>query len=210
MKHVVLDTETTGPSSADGDRLLQISAVEMESLKFTGRTFNSFVDPEGRKSTFDSYRVHGITESMVANAPRFQDVLPSLVEFIGDAMLVIHNKAFDLGFLDDAARRIGTFEYEAIDTTDLSLERWPGQAVNLNAVIKRLGLRTDEAGLRAILTGIAWDREIPIIDRAARHDALVDCLWTVSRSRTSPRRTSSTSPSPEGEERSRGRSTARV
>lgn len=179
MRHVVLDTETTGPSSKDGDRVIQASAVELYNRVFTGRTFNTFVNPQGRKSTYDSYQVHKISETDLENAPDYATVHPALVEFIGDAMLVIHNKRFDLDFLNTEAERIGTtFEFEAVDTTDLSLERWPGQAVNLNAVIKRLGLDTTEGGLRQALAGIDWDREIPLIDRARKHDALVDCIWT--------------------------------
>jgi DNA polymerase-3 subunit epsilon len=179
MKHVVLDTETTGPNKKDGDRLLQISAVKLHNLKFTGETFNTYVNPQGREITYDSFKIHGITKAMVEHAPLYRDVHQPLVDFIDDAMLVIHNAPFDLEFLGDAAKEIGQrFEYEAKDTTDMSVDRWPGQPVNLNAVIKRLGLITDESGLREIIRGIPWDTEIPIIDRSVRHDALVDCLWT--------------------------------
>lgn len=179
MRHIILDSETTGPNSDDGDRLLQVAAVELHNLKFTGRTFNTYVNPEGREITYDSYQVHGITKAMVEHAPLYRDVHDPLVDFIGDGLLVIHNAKFDLKFLSEAAKRIGeVFEFESKDTTDMSLERWPGQPVNLNAMLKRLGIITDESGLRQILQGVPWDREIPIIDRAKRHDALVDCLFT--------------------------------
>lgn len=178
MRHVILDTETTSTDAKGGDRIIEIAAVEMVNLRLTGRTFHSYVDPEGREISFDSFKVHGLTKAMLAGAPRYQDIHAGLMEFIGDSIVVIHNAPFDVEFLTLAADASGLkFEADVIDTIEMASKRWPGLPVNLDAVLKRLGFVTDIPGLTAITQGITWDRVITLVDRAVQHTAIIDCIW---------------------------------
>ncbi len=178
MRHVVLDSETTNTSAKDGDRMIELGAVELIDLRLTGRTFHTYLDPEGREISFDSFKVHGLTKAMLKGAPRYRDIHDDLMKFIDGDVVVIHNAKFDVEFLQIAAAEFGEkFDADVLDSIELANRRWPGAPVNLDAVLKRLGFTTDVAGLRAIMDGIPWDREIPLIDRSEQHSALVDCIW---------------------------------
>jgi DNA polymerase III epsilon subunit len=178
MRHVVLDTETTNTDAKGGDRMIEIGAVELVNLRLTGRTFHTFLDPEGRDISFDSFKVHGLTKADLENAPRYRDIHDELMSFIDGDVVVIHNAPFDMDFLTRAAAEFEqTFDVDVVDTIDLASRRWPGMPVNLDAVLKRLGFVTDIPGLNAIMQGVPWDREIKRVDRADQHTALIDCIW---------------------------------
>ena len=177
MKHVAVDCETTGLSPSDGDRVIQIAAVELVNLKFTGRTFLSYVNPEGREIKYGSYQVHKISTDRLVDAPLYGQVHPALMEFIGDGQLVIQNKGFDLGFLRSEAARFGLqFPYDAIDTIDIARQKWPGAQVGLDALCKRLQIPKDAKSLTEFCRSISIDRDVQIKDRSEEHNALVDCL----------------------------------
>ena len=178
-KHAVLDAETTGLNSADGDRIIQISAVEVVDLKITGRTFSTYVNPEGREIKLGSYQVHKISKEMVAHAPLYSEVHPRLMEFIGDGQLVIQNKAFDLGFIRAECGRVGiAFHHDAVDTIDLARQRWPGAQVGLDALLRRLQIPSSPKAIEALCREVGLDREIEFVDRSTRHDSTIDCLLT--------------------------------
>lgn len=179
LKHAVVDAETTGLQSADGDRIIQISAVEVVDLKITGRTFSTYVNPQGREIKLGSYQVHKISKEMVADAPLYSDVHPRLMDFVGDGQIVIQNKAFDLGFIRAECARFGLdFHHDAVDTIDLARQRWPGAQVGLDALLRRLQIPSNPRAIEALCRQVRLDREIEFVDRSTRHDALIDCLLT--------------------------------
>ncbi|MPR05646.1 exonuclease domain-containing protein [Microvirga tunisiensis] len=177
LYHVTLDTETTGLSAEDGDRIVQIACVEMADFRLTGRTFNTLVNPEGRPITYDSYQIHRITNEDAARAPRYEEIHDQLLDFIGDSVLVIQNKRFDLSFLGAECKRIGQlFPYDAVDTIDIARERWPGQPVSLDALCRRLMIQGDTASLERTCREAGIDPKFISADRSKKHDALVDCI----------------------------------
>jgi DNA polymerase III subunit epsilon len=153
----IADTETTGLSVDDGDRIIELGAVEVVNRVRTGRTFHSYINPEGRRISYGSFEAHGIHDTVVQDAPLFGEVYPKFCRMVGDAPLVIHNAPFDVGFINDACRRDGlpTLPNPIINSIDTASLIWPGRTVNLDAVAGRLGL---------------YDPE-----RAKKHDAIKDC-----------------------------------
>ena len=106
MRQVFLDTETTGLSPESGDRIIEIGCVEIVNRRLTGRKLHFYVNPERRNSD-DAYKVHGLSDEFLADKPLFAHIVDELIEFVRDAEIIIHNAAFDIGFLDAELRRIG-------------------------------------------------------------------------------------------------------
>ena len=103
MRQIVLDTETTGLSTAQGHRIIEIGAIELVNRRLTGREFHRFLNPE-RDIDEGAERVHGISRADLETAPLFHEVADELLNFINDAELVIHNAEFDVGFLEHELR----------------------------------------------------------------------------------------------------------
>jgi DNA polymerase-3 subunit epsilon len=142
MRQIVLDTETTGLSPESGDRIIEIGCVEIFNRRLTGRTLHFYVNPE-RRNSIDAYNVHGLSDEFLADKPLFAHVIDELIEFVRDAEIIIHNAAFDIGFLDAELRRIGrpAFVEHGVRVTDsLSMARdsFPGKSNSLDALCKRL------------------------------------------------------------------------
>lgn len=142
MRQIFLDTETTGLSADAGDRIIEIGCVEMVNRRLTGRDFHRYVNPE-RKSHEDAVRVHGITDEFLADKPKFAAIADELVEYIAGAEVVIHNAAFDVGFLNAELRRLGLPPFSAHvlgvkDSLLMAREMFPGKANSLDALCKRL------------------------------------------------------------------------
>lgn len=159
-RQVVLDTETTGLSAADGDRLVEIGCVELLNRRPSGRTLHLYLNP-GRASHPDALKVHGLSEDFLADKPRFEAVVDELLGFLDGAELIIHNASFDLGFLDAELARLGRPPLRqhvvgVIDSLRLARETWPGKAASLDALCKRL--EVDHS--RRTLHGALLDAEL--------------------------------------------------
>lgn len=142
MRQIFLDTETTGLEANNGDRLVEIGCIEMENRRLTGNTLHLYINPE-RKGNEEAIRVHGLTDAFLADKPRFAEVAQQVVDFIRGAELIIHNAAFDIGFLDaEFARcKLGKTAQMAGKVTDTLLmarEMFPGKANSLDALCRRL------------------------------------------------------------------------
>jgi len=142
MRQVFLDTETTGLSADNGDRVIEIGLIEMVNRRLTGNDRHWYLNPE-RSSHPDAVRVHGITDEFLADKPKFAAVADEFVEYLRGAEIVIHNAAFDVGFLDAELQRLDrgrTIDIVAgvLDTLAMAREMFPGKANSLDALCKRL------------------------------------------------------------------------
>ena len=106
MRQIILDTETTGLSAANGDRIIELGCVEMVNRKFTGRNLHFYFNPE-RDSHEDALKVHGISNEFLRDKPKFGELSAEIIGYLGGAELIIHNAAFDVGFLDKELELIG-------------------------------------------------------------------------------------------------------
>jgi DNA polymerase-3 subunit epsilon len=156
MRQIVLDTETTGLEAELGHRIIEIGCIELVNRRPTGRTFHRYVNPE-RDIDAAALGVHGIGCADLASEPRFADVADELLAFIADAELVIHNAAFDVGFLDaelartSAPARTIASVARVLDTLALARQRHPGQRNNLDALCKRYGVDNSNRDLHGAL-----------------------------------------------------------
>lgn len=162
MRSVVLDTETTGMPVTDGHRIIEIGCVELIGRRLTGRHFHVYLQPD-REIDEGAIAVHGITNEFLQDKPRFKEVAEEFFEFIKDAQLIIHNAAFDVGFINNEFALLGQQERADIsehcsilDTLLMARERHPGQRNNLDALCKRYGV--DNSGRD--LHGALLDAEI--------------------------------------------------
>ncbi|MGA1757029.1 MAG: DNA polymerase III subunit epsilon [Pseudomonadales bacterium] len=155
MRQVVLDTETTGLEVREGHRLIEIGCVELIDRKPTGRQLHHYINP-GRTIDEGAEAVHGITLEFLADKPDFASVKEDIVEFLKDAELIIHNAAFDVGFLDAefkrARERRRTQDFCTItDSLALARAKYPGQKNSLDALCKRLGIDNSARTLHGAL-----------------------------------------------------------
>lgn len=142
MREIVLDTETTGIDPKSGHRLIEIGCVELDNLMPTGRKFHEYFNPE-RPVEADAVAVHGLTDDFLADKPLIGEKMGEFLDFIGDAPLVIHNAAFDMGFLNAELARLDLPPLpmsQAIDTLAIARERYPGAAASLDALCRRHGI----------------------------------------------------------------------
>jgi DNA polymerase-3 subunit epsilon len=162
MRSVVLDTETTGMPVTDGHRIIEIGCVELMGRRLTGRHFHVYLQPD-REVDEGAIAVHGITNEFLVDKPRFKDVAEEFFEFIKGAQLIIHNAAFDVGFINNEFVLLGQQDRadisehcSVLDTLLMARERHPGQRNNLDALCKRYGV--DNSGRD--LHGALLDAEI--------------------------------------------------
>lgn len=142
MREIILDTETTGLSPRDGHRVVEIGCVELVNYVATGRTWHSYLNPE-RDMPAEAAAVHGLTGDFLAGKPVFASVVEEFHAFIGDAPLVIHNAAFDLGFLNAELERLGfpaLPSNRAVDTVEMARRKFPGLRNSLDALCERFGI----------------------------------------------------------------------
>lgn len=155
MRQVVLDTETTGLEWKSGNRVVEIGCVELLERRPTGRSFQRYLNPD-RDFEPGAQEVTGLSLEFLADKPRFAEVVDEFLAFIEGAELIIHNAAFDIGFLDaELARLDGRGKLldrcTVEDTLQLARERYPGQRNSLDALCKRLGVDNSQRQLHGAL-----------------------------------------------------------
>lgn len=160
MRQIFLDTETTGLNANDGDRVIEIGCVELLNRKLTGNNLHFYLNPD-RESHEDALRVHGITSEFLKDKPRFDAVVEELLQYLQGAEIIIHNAAFDIGFLDAELKRcarpaLRTHVSSVVDTLAMAKELFPGKRNSLDALCSRLGV--DNSG--RTLHGALLDAEL--------------------------------------------------
>ena len=158
LRQVVLDTETTGIEPELGHRIIEIGCVELVNRRLTGRVYHEYLQPD-REIDQGAFEVHGISNEFLADKPRFNDVVDGFLEFIDGAELVIHNAAFDVGFLDAELARIPgkpkikdvCHGGEATDSLLLARKKRPGQRNSLDALCKVYGIDNSNRELHGAL-----------------------------------------------------------
>jgi DNA polymerase-3 subunit epsilon len=160
MRQIVLDTETTGLSAEAGDRIIEIGCVELVSRKPTGNNRHFYLNPE-RDSHEDALKVHGISNEFLRDKPRFAEVAEEILAYLQGAEIIIHNAAFDVGFLNKELELIGKprfadFVAGITDTLAMAKEMYPGKRNSLDALCDRLGV--DNSG--RTLHGALLDAEL--------------------------------------------------
>ena len=143
-RQIVLDTETTGLSAEAGDRIIELGCVELYNRKLTGSDLHIYFNPE-RESHEDALKVHGLTTDFLRDKPKFAAMAQEVVEYLRGAELIIHNAAFDVGFLNKEFERVGLeplhrYASEVTDTLAMAKAVYPGKRNSLDALCDRFGV----------------------------------------------------------------------
>ena len=155
MKEVVLDTETTGFSTKEGHRIVEIGCIELDNLIPTKNKFHCYLNPE-RKVSEKAFEVHGYSDEFLSKQMKFSEIAEEFLKFIQGKKLIIHNAEFDLNHINNELSIIGKKKMNntIIDTLQLARDKYPGSSVSLDALCKRY--RIDNS-------------------KRTKHTALVDC-----------------------------------
>ena len=142
MREIVLDTETTGFEPSEGDRIVEIGAVELNGHMPTGRVYHQYINPQ-RAMPQSAFEVHGLGDDFLRDKPLFRDIAQAFLDFVGDAKLVIHNAAFDMKFLN---AELGWCDKpllpmdQSLDTLAIARRKFPGSPASLDALCRRFGI----------------------------------------------------------------------
>jgi len=159
-RQIVLDTETTGLSAEGGDRIIELGCVELLNRKLTGNNLHLYFNP-GRDSHEDALKVHGISNEFLKDKPKFAEVADEILQYLQGAEIIIHNAAFDVGFLNKELELTGrpafhSYVESVTDTLAMAKEMYPGKRNSLDALCDRLGV--DNSG--RTLHGALLDAEL--------------------------------------------------
>lgn len=155
MRQIVLDTETTGLDPRQGHRIIEVACIELNSRRLTGHHLHKYINPE-RDIDAGAAAVHGITLEFLADKPKFADVVSEFLDFVRGAELVIHNAAFDVGFLNAELDRLGMVPIETVcsgvvDTLKMARELYPGKRNSLDALCERYAIDNSHRTLHGAL-----------------------------------------------------------
>jgi DNA polymerase III subunit epsilon len=142
MREIIFDTETTGLSPNNGDRLVEIGCIEMLDRFPTGRIFHKYINPE-RDMPLEAFNVHGLSSDFLKDQPLFAEIADELWEFLDGAQLVAHNASFDMGFINAEFARIKKPQFgmdHVIDTVLLARRKFPGARVSLDQLCDKFGI----------------------------------------------------------------------
>ena len=181
MRIVVLDTETTGLKPEDGHRVIEVGAVELIGRRPSGRRLHYYLNPE-REVDPGAFEVHGLSYERLKNEPRFQEIADELLNFLKDSELVIHNAAFDLGFLNhefallNSPTRIGMSDNatesfcQVTDSLRLARELHPGQRNSLDALCQRYGVSNKHRHFHGALLDAELLAEVYVLMTRGQND----------------------------------------
>jgi DNA polymerase-3 subunit epsilon len=178
MRQIFLDTETTGLSVEGGDRLIEIGCLEMVNRRLTGNDLHLYVNPE-RSSHEDALKVHGLSDEFLADKPRFAEVAEQLLAYVAGAEVIIHNAAFDVGFLDAELKRAGRGALrghvaQVTDSLLLAREMFPGKSNSLDALCRRLEVDNSSRTLHGALLDAGLLAEVYIRMTRGQDSLVID------------------------------------
>ena len=156
MFEVILDTETTGLSTTEKHRIVEIGCIELENQIPTNKIFHEYLNPH-RIVSEDAYKIHGYTDKFLSDKKTFSEIAESFISFIKDKKIIIHNAAFDLSFLNYEFRLINKKAIDknnVIDTLEIARQKYPGLQNSLDALCKRFNIDNS---------------------KRKKHNALIDC-----------------------------------
>ena len=156
MNEIFLDTETTGLSAKDGDRIVEIACIETKDLIPTNRVFHKIINPQ-KKVSSEALKVHGFSDDFLKTKEKFDEVVEDFLEFINNKKLIIHNAPFDIGFLNTELRRANKKILDLKNVEDsltLARSKFPASSNSLDNLCKRFNID---------------------LSRRIKHNALLDC-----------------------------------
>ncbi len=143
LREIIFDTETTGLKANDGDRVIEIGAVELINRFPSGKTYHVFVNPEGKEVHPEALKVHGITNEFLSDKPKFSEIADEFLEFFSTGSLIAHNASFDTGFLNAELKRLGKGRLDderVIDTLQIARRKHPMGPNSLDALCSRYSI----------------------------------------------------------------------
>ncbi len=175
-RQIFLDTETTGLSPESGDRVIEIGCVEMVNRRLTGRHLHFYINPE-RPSHEDAVKIHGLTDEFLADKPVFASLADEILDYCRGAEIIIHNAAFDVGFLNAELKRVGKGTFTShvsgvLDTLVMAREMFPGKSNSLDALCRRLEVDNTHRTLHGALMDAELLAEV-YINMTRGQDALL-------------------------------------
>ncbi len=157
MRQIILDTETTGFDPKNGDRIIEIGAVELIKRRLTQNNYHQYIFPE-RSVPQEAIDVHGITDDFLKDKPPFSQIVDEFMTYIQGAELIIHNAPFDLGFLNHELSLLSDNKWGKIedhcqvtDSLKMARKAYPGQRNSLDALCKRLYIDNSNRTLHGAL-----------------------------------------------------------
>jgi DNA polymerase III subunit epsilon len=156
MYEIFLDTETTGLSYSNGDRIVEIACIETQDSIATSKVFHKLINPQ-RSVPEEAFKIHGFSEEFLSSKETFKEIANEFSEFIKDKTIIIHNAKFDLGFLNNELRMLRKPEIKKekiIDTLEIARSKFPGTSNSLDALCRRFSID---------------------LSRRTKHNALLDC-----------------------------------
>jgi len=156
MFEIILDTETTGLSTTQKHKIVEIGCIELKNQIPTNKIFHEYLNPQ-RSVSEEAYKIHGYSDEFLSNKKTFAEIAESFLDFIKDKKIIIHNAVFDLSFLNYEFRLINKKKIDnnnVIDTLAIAQQKYPGSSNSLDALCKRFSIDNSK-------------RE--------KHNALIDC-----------------------------------
>ncbi|WP_456388497.1 DNA polymerase III subunit epsilon [Profundibacter sp.] len=153
MREIVLDTETTGFEPSQGDRIVEIGAIELFNHMPTGRTYHQYINPQ-RAMPESAFKVHGLGDEFLSDKPLFNDIAQAFIDFIGETQLVIHNASFDMKFLNAELKLVNRPELpmsQSLDTLAIARKKFPGANASLDGLCRRFGIDNSSRTLHGAL-----------------------------------------------------------
>ena len=153
IRELILDTETTGLDPEDGHRLVEIGIIELENHIPTGSQFHYYLNPE-RESDNKAEQIHGLSSEFLKKQPKFCEIVDEFIAFISDSKIIIHNAAFDVGFINSELSKCDKMELDEnliIDTIELAKKKFPGQSVSLDSLCRKYSIDLSDRKIHGAL-----------------------------------------------------------
>jgi DNA polymerase-3 subunit epsilon len=184
VRHIFLDTETTGLYANQGHRIIEIAAIEIINRRPTNNSFHFYVNPD-REIDPAAQEVHGITLDFLQDKPRFTEIASDFIKFVKDATLIIHNAPFDIGFIN---MELGLIEKppieeaveNVIDTLKMAKDMRPGQRNSLDALCRFYNINNSQRSLHGALLDAQLLAEVYLAMTRGQEDLMIDFQYNGS------------------------------